>query len=185
MLRPRIIILFALVVLLSGCATMGPKMGLNTVTNVNQLRPGMMFPEVLQILGEPKSSVFTEDEWQVNYTFHEYWKGWVPYVLVFDKDTQRLKSWKADEEAYQRNQEKWMQIVQSLEQQQAYGGGPQQGGSCAGSGYGDSGVVFPSYGGSADAGYSEPSQFELDSAGYPGGAYENPSSGYYDYNYYE
>jgi uncharacterized membrane protein YgcG len=178
MFRLRIIILFALGVFLSGCATGGTNMGFDTVKKTAQLRPGMMFPEVVKILGKPKSSVFIEDEWQVNYTLHQYWKGWVPYVFVFDKNTQRLKSWKADEEAYQKNQEMWMEIARSLEQQQASGGGTQQSGSSGGSG--GSGY----YGGSTDSGYTEPSQFELDSAGYPGGAYENPSSGYYDYNSY-
>lgn len=53
--------------------------------------------------------------------------------------------------------------------------------SGSGSGYSGSNVTVPSY----NPGYSEPSQFESDSAGYPGGASENPSSSYYDYNYYD
>jgi hypothetical protein len=177
-MRNFIIICFSLA-LLNSCATIENKAGFNAAQKTTQLRPGMSYPEVVRILGEPKSSVFKENEWQVNYSLHEYWKGWVPYVLVFDKKTLKLKSWEADEEAYQRNQLMWMQVLQSLETQPAYGGYDQSGSQSSGS-YDGSSVVAPSY----DPGYSQPSQFELDSAGYPGGAYENPSSGYYDHNYY-
>jgi hypothetical protein len=178
MFRRSLIIFFLLTAFLAACTSTGEMLGLNTAQKTAELRPGMTFPQVTNILGKPKSSVFTEEEWQINYSLHEYWKGWVPYVLVFDKKTLRLKSWTADEEAYQRNQEKWMQIMNSL-QQQPYGGGTGADGSSSGGVYGDSTIVAPSY----DPGYSEPSQFELDSAGYPGGAYENPSSSYYDPNY--
>jgi hypothetical protein len=177
----RIRNIFMLVILgffFSACASTG-SLKLNAAKKTSELRPGMSYPEVIRILGEPKSSIFTEDEWQVNYSLHEYWKGWVPYVLVFDKNTLKLKSWKADEEAYQRNQVKWMQILNSLNQQPSGAGGG-QGGASSGGSYGGTTVVPPT----ADFGSYEPSQFELDSQGYPGGAYENPSSTYYDSSYY-
>lgn len=180
MSRLSIVILFVLFAFLAACATVEEKAGFNAAKKTVLLRPGMKYPEVVRILGEPKSSVFNENEWQVNYSLHEYWKGWVPYVLVFDKESLRLKSWKADEEAYERNQQMWMQVLESLERQQSSQGTTGPSGSSGGGGSADSSVVVPSYG----PGYSEPSQFELDSQGYPGGAYENPSSSYYDYNYY-
>lgn len=186
MFKRHVIILFLLAAFVPACASTGQMVGLNTAAKTAELRPGMTFAEVAAILGKPKSSIFTETEWQVNYTLHEYYKGWVPYVLAFDKETQRLKSWGVDEVAYQRNQEMWMQTLSAMEQEQqqqqqqqqagAYGGG--YGGS---GGYGDSTFVAPTY----DPGSYEPSQFELDSAGYPGGAYDNPSSSYYDYNTYD
>jgi hypothetical protein len=181
----RISILFCILIsFTTSCATIEEEAGFNAAQKTLSLRPGMSYPEVVRILGKPKSSIFNESEWQVNYSLHEYWKGWVPYVLIFDKKTLQLKTWMADEETYQKNQLMWMQVLHSLETQQASQSSYRQSGSKGysgsenNSGYSSSGVTVPNY----DSGYSEPSQFELDSAGYPGGAYDNPSSSYYDYN---
>jgi len=90
------VILF--VTILSGCAAT------STVRKTNQLAPGMLYQEVVQLLGRPKSSEFVDDKWVLRYSLHENRKGWVPYYLVFDKDRKRLASWYADEEEYQRMQ---------------------------------------------------------------------------------
>jgi hypothetical protein len=61
--------------------------------------------------------------------------------------------------------------------------GPPSGGYSSGSGSGSGGndIVMPSFGGGSWATEGD-IQFHNDSSGYGGGAYENPSSNYYDYN---
>lgn len=86
--------------LTAGCAAMG----MNSVEKLQQLSPGMSSDEVVEVLGEPKSSQMTEDKWILSYTLHENWKGFVPYFVVFDKDSRRLEAWYEDEEGYQRSQ---------------------------------------------------------------------------------
>jgi hypothetical protein len=51
--------------------------------------------------------------------------------------------------------------------------------------YSAGGYDYYSGGGGYDAGGYEYDQFAEDSAGWPGGAYMNPDSGYYDYSTYE
>ena len=65
--------------------------------------------QVRQILGNPIRTEFIADKWVWKYELHQYWKGWVPYYLVFDKRTQRLQSWFTNEEEYYRNQQLWLQ----------------------------------------------------------------------------
>lgn len=95
---PRVSLVAVAVTL--GCASLG----MNTVSKLNDLEPGMSSEQVQEILGEPTTSQVQGDKWVLKYSLHENWKGWVPHYLVFDKDTRRLESWYADEEEYQRNQ---------------------------------------------------------------------------------
>jgi hypothetical protein len=105
-----------------GCAAMG----MNSVQKLSQLSPGMSSDQVVEILGEPESSQMTEDKWILNYTLHENWKGFVPYFVVFDKDTRRLEAWFEDEEGYQRAQaqmgETFAPILEAAEQESGGGG---------------------------------------------------------------
>jgi hypothetical protein len=97
--RPCLVVMGA-IWLTAGCASMG----MNSVQKLRQLSPGMSSDQVVEILGEPESAQMTEDKWILNYTLHENWKGFVPYLVVFDKDTRRLEAWFEDEEGYQRAQ---------------------------------------------------------------------------------
>lgn len=91
-----------LLVVMSGCATLG------SVKKTNQLYTGMTVAEVRQTLGQPSQTQFIGNKLIWRYNLHQYWKGFVPYYLVFDKDTQKLDSWYADEEEYYRNQKLWL-----------------------------------------------------------------------------
>jgi len=165
-----------LAMLISGCA--GNSLELNTVQKTAKLVPGMSFGEVHQILGQPKSSKFVGDKWVLKYSLQQMWKGWVPYYVVLDKKTKKLVSWYADEEEYQRNQMMWMQTLQPILQGAAKGNAS-RGGNAVGSTQNGSGGFQP---GGYDA-YGD--TFEQDSEGFPGGAYENPDSSYYEPEIYE
>jgi len=106
-----------------GCAAIG----MNTVTKLNQLSPGMSPEQVQGILGEPQSTEIKNDKLVQKYTLHENWKGFVPYHMVYNKDTRVLETWYEDEEEYQRMQAQMAQALQpALENQNAGGGGAAQ-----------------------------------------------------------
>jgi hypothetical protein len=42
------------------------------------------------------------------YSLHEYYKGWVPYYLLFAGQPAALQAWAADEAAYRRTQAAWL-----------------------------------------------------------------------------
>jgi hypothetical protein len=102
-----IILLSLLFTFIGGCAGTGG--GLGSVSITNQLTPGMTTNEVKEILGEPSQTQFIADKWIWKYSLHQYWKGYIPYYLVFNKETQKLESWYADEAEYQRQQQLWLQ----------------------------------------------------------------------------
>jgi len=77
-------------------------MGMNSVQKLNRLSPGMSSEEVQAI--------------------HENWKGFVPYYVVFNKDTRTLESWYADEEEYQRSQARMAETLKPLLEGPAGGG---------------------------------------------------------------
>jgi len=118
----------ALSLLVSGCA--GAPLEFNTVEKTAQLRPGMTHEDVVKLLGKPKSVQFTGDKVMLKYSLHEYWKGWVPYYVIFNKGTGKLIEWYADEAEYQRKQAMWMSVFQEFEKaQQAEEINTQQGGT--------------------------------------------------------
>jgi hypothetical protein len=102
------IILFLLCFTLFGCSTFG------TVARTNDLSPGMTITEVKGVLGRPSQTQFVADKLVLKYNLHQYWKGWVPYYVVFNKDTMKLEGWFADEQEYYRNQQLW---IESMPQQ--------------------------------------------------------------------
>ena len=108
-MRTRTFIIFTLFIMLAGCAGTGG--GLGSVSKTNQLVPGMTLDQVKSIMGEPSQSQFVADKWVLKYSLHQYWKGWVPYYLAFDKKTQKLDSWYADENEYLRQQQLWLQAM--------------------------------------------------------------------------
>ncbi|MFQ5329104.1 MAG: hypothetical protein ACE5D4_03840 [Thermodesulfobacteriota bacterium] len=86
------------------------------------------------MLGKPKSVQFTGDKAILKYSLHEYWKEWVPYYMIFDKATGKLKEWYADEAEYQRNQAVWVSVFDEFEKQQQAEQRSQLGGESGGSG---------------------------------------------------
>ncbi len=109
MLKQKFLLLCLSMLLLAGCAGVG--LELNTVEKTKKLAPGMTREEVVAILGEPKSSEFKEGKWVLKYSLHENWRGWVPYQIVFDKNTRKLVSWHSDETAYEKQQKKWKDVL--------------------------------------------------------------------------
>lgn len=75
----------------------------------NQLAPGMTAAQVRHTLGEPSSTQFVADKWVWKYTLAKPWTGNIPYYLVFNKDTQTLEQWAANEAEFARNQQMLMQ----------------------------------------------------------------------------
>jgi len=99
-----IILFFALI---SGCAGTGG--GLGSISKTNQLAPGMAPNDVKAVLGDPSQTNFVANKWIWKYSLHEYWKGWVPYYLVFGKETKKLEAWYANEAEYMQQQQLWLQ----------------------------------------------------------------------------
>jgi hypothetical protein len=102
------------VVILFCCLTACSSMGMNSVTKLNRLTPGMTQEEVTTILGQPKSSELKGDDWILKYTLHQNWKGWVPYNITFDSKTKKLVSWQADETEYEKIQARMAETVKPL-----------------------------------------------------------------------
>jgi len=103
--RPLLIALVLLVHV--GCAGSGG--GLGSVSKTNQLSPGMKPAEVRAVLGEPSQTQFVANKWVWKYSLHEPWKGFIPYYMVFGRNSQALEQWFADEAEYIRQQRLWLQ----------------------------------------------------------------------------
>jgi hypothetical protein len=81
------------------------------VTKTNQLSPGMHPAEVRASFGAPSQTQFIGNKWVWKYYLHQPWKGFVPYHLVFNRNTQVLEEWYADEAEYVQQQQLWMQAL--------------------------------------------------------------------------
>jgi hypothetical protein len=114
----RSAIVFLCLLTAAACASIG----MNSVQKLNQLSPGMSAEEVQTILGEPSSSELTNDKLVQKYSLHENWKGFVPYFMVFDKNSRRLEAWYEDEEGYQRSQQQMGETFRPLVEGQSSGG---------------------------------------------------------------
>lgn len=108
--------------LLQNCGS-SKSMALNSAEKTAELRPGMHYDEVVELLGKPKSSQMTQEAWLVRWNLQEMWKGYVPYDMAFDPDSQELLFWSANEEEFQRKQEQLKVIVDAVEQSSSTGGG--------------------------------------------------------------
>jgi len=110
----RLLLVIQIVAALSvaGCATSGG--GLGSAEKTGQLRPGMTNEDVVDLLGEPKSSQMVEGKWIVRWSLHQMWKGWVPYDLEFDPKTKTLLAWAANEEDYRKSQEVMGKLATAL-----------------------------------------------------------------------
>jgi len=105
-----------LVLAIASCAGTGG--GLGSVAKTQQLAQGMKPAEVLRVLGEPSQVQQVGGHVVWKYSLHEYWKGYVPYYLVFDGNGKKLQSWYADEQEYQQQQSLWIKALTPKMQQQ-------------------------------------------------------------------
>ncbi len=94
-------------IVFSGCSHLTNELG--SISRTTKLSHGMSTTEVVALLGNPSSSEFISDKLIWNYSLHQPWKGWVPYHLVFNKESLKLESWYANEEEYYRQQQLWLQ----------------------------------------------------------------------------
>ena len=92
---------------LNGCAGTGG--GFGSIEKTIELAPNMSTDEVRNILGTPSQTDFIANKWIWKYSLHQYFKGYVPYYLVFGKDSQKLEEWYANEEEYMQQQLLWLQ----------------------------------------------------------------------------
>ena len=92
---------------------------LNSAQKTSELRPGMHYDEVVELLGKPRSSQMNQEAWVVRWNLQEMWKGYVPYDMAFDPKSQELLFWSANEEEFQRRQEELKQLVDVIEQSNA------------------------------------------------------------------
>ncbi len=106
-------------------------MSLNSVEKTAELRPGMHYDQVVELLGKPKSSQMTDEAWLVRWNLQEMWKGYVPYDMAFDPASQELLFWSANEEEFQRKQEQLKVIADAVEQSAASSAGASGGGASA------------------------------------------------------
>lgn len=92
----------AAALLLAGCAGFEFDSG----KKITQLREGMTYPEVVTLLGQPVTSQLEQGRFMARWSLHVAWKGNVPYDLEFNAKTRRLIAWKANEEEYQKSQQR-------------------------------------------------------------------------------
>ncbi|MBW6534206.1 MAG: hypothetical protein K0B11_04315 [Mariniphaga sp.] len=108
------IIVFALIILLSGCASM-KTMQLNSIELTSQLRPGLSYTEVEALMGKPKSSQMVGEQWIARWNLQEMWRGYIPYDLVFNASDQTLLSWSENTQAFNQKQEQLKVIADELQ----------------------------------------------------------------------
>ena len=114
--------LFASLAVIHSCGS-SKSMALNSAEKTSELRPGMHYDQVVELLGKPKSSQMTKEAWMVRWNLQEMWKGYVPYDMAFDPNSQELLFWSANEEEFQRKQEQLKQLADAVEQSHAATGG--------------------------------------------------------------
>lgn len=105
----RLLLALLIMAVLAACAGTGG--GLGSASKTNQLSPGMTTAEVRSIFGEPSQTQFVSNKWVWKYSLHEPWKGFIPYFMVFGRDSQALEEWYADEAEYTRQQQLWLQAM--------------------------------------------------------------------------
>jgi len=131
----------SVILLLSGCATMGESAGLGTADKAAQLKPGMKYEQVEALLGKPESSKTIKGQQIVRWNLHEYWKGWVPYDMVFDARKKTLVSWSANEKELQASQQKWTSMLGASGSAEGRAKAQSSGGATAASGASDTGLM--------------------------------------------
>ncbi len=100
--RQLLLVAMAATLLLAGCAGFEFDSG----KKITQLRAGMSYAEVVALLGPPESTQRDRGRFMARWSLHVMWKGNVPHDLEFNNKTRRLISWKANEEEYQKSQQR-------------------------------------------------------------------------------
>lgn len=103
--------IMAVILLLGSCASFEFNEGQKTT----QLHQGMSYAEVVELLGEPKSSQLEHGKLMVRWSLHVIYKGFVPYDMAFNAKTRKLVSWRANEEEYQKSQLQMQPVVDAIQ----------------------------------------------------------------------
>ena len=82
--------LLAFLISLNGCFSSSQTMKLNSIELTNQLHPGMSYSEVVELLGKPKTSRTSGNNYIVRWNLQQMWKGYIPYDMVFKADDKTL-----------------------------------------------------------------------------------------------
>jgi len=160
MKRIKILFLAIFCIVVAGCASLDNLKAV-TVDKTLELTPGMHHEKVISILGKPKTVQFIGDKVVLKYKLLEYYKGFVPYYMIFEKKSAKLISWYADEAEFQRNQMMWMNAWNAIEESMQ--ADQQQGDSGQGYGSGEGGA-----GNSSNSDYYSGNDYEPDYEGASG-----------------
>ena len=90
-------------------------MALNSVNLTSQLKPGMTYTEVEEILGKPKTSKVENEQWIVRWNLQEMWKGYIPYDFIFNAGDSRLVSWSENQAAFEQKQQNLKLVTEEVE----------------------------------------------------------------------
>lgn len=107
----RSLSLFTSIIIFTACASGG----FNSVQKTNQLQPGMSYSEVVQLLGEPKTSELQDGKKVSTFWLHQEWRGNVPFDLVFSGTPAKLESWSENTEKFEANQNYLSKLAKTLE----------------------------------------------------------------------
>ena len=108
----KLCLLFLTLSLLTACVSGG----FDSVKKTTELRQGMTYREVVQLLGEPETSELKNKSLVATFWLHQSWRGNVPYALVFDPSKKTLLSWSENSEKFAASQKMLSQITASLPQ---------------------------------------------------------------------
>ena len=92
-------VVIALIILLSGCASVP------SAKKTVMLEQGMTMQAVMQILGEPAQAELAGDKLVWKYDMYSAGSGMLPYYLIFDNSTKKLEKWYVDKDEYEKNRE--------------------------------------------------------------------------------
>jgi len=113
-----VVSIVCLSVTLTSCGS-SKSLALNSARKTSELKPGMSYEQVEDLLGKPKSSQMTNNQWIVRWKLQEMWKGYVPYDMIFDPKTKTLVSWAENEKDFQRSQENLKVIADAVSEAEA------------------------------------------------------------------
>ena len=97
--------------LLLTCLLLVPACTYHTNVRVTKnLAPGMTTEQVRAVMGgDPASTSFQSDHLIWKYTLAQPWVGNVPYYLIFNRETEQLEGWAANDAELRRNQQSLFQ----------------------------------------------------------------------------
>jgi hypothetical protein len=89
-------------------------MALNSSEKIKELNRGMSYDQVVNILGNPKSTQLIDNNLIARWTLQEMWVGYVPYDVVFNAKTKELISWSKNEADFAKTQEKLKMVSEVM-----------------------------------------------------------------------